>query len=68
MPTIVASAGRLDWRAQISVVARTLAKIAKTSCSTSTMLSIMMKMMMLMMTRVNINRFQIRMANSTKIW
>ena len=39
------------------------ATIAKTSCSTSTAMTIMMKMM----TRANINKFQIRMANSTKI-
>ena len=29
VPTIVASAGRLDWRAQISVVVRTLASTSK---------------------------------------
>ena len=66
--TIIASAGRLDWRAEISVtVVRTLAKIARTSRSMSTMMTVMMKMMMLMMTRASVNTFQILMANSTKI-
>ena len=42
----------------------TLAKIARTSWSTSRMMTSMMKMMMLVMTRAVI---QILMANSTKI-